>query len=165
MTRSPLFALFLAAVFTTLGCEPIPNPTPPIQKAETEVLTEELVEVVPGRADFDRILPAFELDSESKGPGKADQAWDYKIANPQWFAITEPPQTNNYRAMVEWEPMDKLFINYTNGMVSDWLVGKTLADIATHTIETRWTSSGRHPIVGVAARSCDGAGGCMGRRA
>ena len=85
-------------------------------------------------------FPAYALPHERKVPGKADQFDDYRLANPEFYAITEPTDvsTANYRHMVEWEPMQSLFLTYTNGMIND-PAGVTIAGIAAETIKNAQT--------------------------
>ena len=80
-------------------------------------------------------LPAYPLPGERTKNGKADQFDDYRLANPQYYAITEPTDvsTPNYRHMVEWEEMQSLFITYSDNMPND-PAGVTLAGIAAETV-------------------------------
>lgn len=94
------------------------------------------------RADFSKLLPAFETASEKKIPGKADAADDYRAANPEWYAITQPPTAKTYRALTEWEPMQILLTTYSDGTKGSKGVRQTLVDIVFHTITDAHSKAG-----------------------
>lgn len=87
-------------------------------------------------ANFDILLPAYELPREKKIPGKSDAYDDYRLANPQWYAITDKPTGNfTYRHMTEWEPMQFLYTTYSDGMPSDPQVATTIRNIVVQTVK------------------------------
>jgi agmatine/peptidylarginine deiminase len=69
------------------------------------------------------MLPAYKLPWEGKKSGKADEFDDYRLANPEFYAITKPP-AKKFRALREYEDVNALFLaypsqNYTGGVKDD----------------------------------------------
>ena len=93
-------------------------------------------------ADYSVMKPAFQTEEEKKRAGKADEASDYRQANPEWYAITDAPAGKNFRAMVEWEPMQILLTTYSDGMNTVPPVRQTILDIVYHTVVDAETKAG-----------------------
>lgn len=81
-----------------------------------------------------KMLPAWRLPSEKKkSDGQADQAFDFRIAHPKWYAATEAPKGKKFRALLEWEPSQALLLAYPGSM--DANISMSIAMIAVHAAE------------------------------
>ena len=76
--------------------------------------------------DFTTLLPAHQLPSEMLTPGKADEAFDFRKNNPQWYAITEGPAAGTFRHLTEWESQQMLLITVSPGISQEPQVAQTL---------------------------------------
>ena len=86
-----------------------------------------------GEVSSPGILPAYQTEAEKRLSAKDDSYDDYRLAHPEWYAITEPP-AKTYRHMTEWEPMDMLLVTYADSVVADKPVRQTIVDIAAATL-------------------------------
>jgi len=84
-----------------------------------------------GRYQLDpNILPAHRT-STSFQTFKADEFDDLRLANPQFFAITAPPEDISVvRPMVEWEPMRAIVMAFNGYMLSSQNATATFVQIA-----------------------------------
>lgn len=58
-------------------------------------------EALEGAQSAPKLLPAYETEAEKRTSAKGDSYDDYRLAHPEWYAITVPP-AKTYRHMVEW---------------------------------------------------------------
>ncbi len=73
------------------------------------------------------MLPKFRLPWERKVPGKADQYDDYRLAHPEWYAITKPPSVAGFRAHTQWEQSQVFLIPYRTDLPA--AIRQTIVDI------------------------------------
>jgi agmatine/peptidylarginine deiminase len=132
--RSHIPLLALSVAFAWVACEPeaplssSDAPVSPSAAPDAPALPQEASAELPPR-----FLPAHRLPHERKIPGKADQYDDFRNANPQWFAITEAP-AGQFRPMLEWEPMSRLWTTYSDYLTNSAGVSKTIVNIIKHTV-------------------------------
>ena len=135
-------ALALALQLSACATEPVPTSSEASpEAASSQAAFAELVDAglleswhpAPKGIDENVVLPAHALPGEKAEPGKADQYWDFRLANPQWYAITETPQ-GSFKPMVEWEEMSHVFITYTDGINSSTNAAEAMAEIISNTV-------------------------------
>lgn len=73
------------------------------------------------------MLPKYRLPGEYKTPGKSDQFDDFRLANPQWYAITQPPSVAEFRAHKQWEPSQVFLVPYNTSVPQS--IRNTMVDI------------------------------------
>lgn len=78
------------------------------------------------------MLPAWQMESEKKIPGKADAFSDFRLQYPEWYAATEPPKGKTFRSFLEWETTQSLLLAYPSAGMGD-SVSTSIAMIAVHT--------------------------------
>jgi agmatine/peptidylarginine deiminase len=117
------------AIVTLVACQ---QELPPQQMASPGPALEA---ASPASSNIPALLPAYQLEWEKKVPGKADEYDDWRMAHPQWYAITEPPNKANFRPMREWEPMQAMLITFSNGLTFDAAVSKTIIDSVVAALE------------------------------
>jgi agmatine deiminase len=66
-------------------------------------------EATPGEPAQSEVLPAWELESELKVAGKADEWDDYRDLHPEWFGVTAPPVVA-IRPFAEYEPTQAVML-------------------------------------------------------
>lgn len=145
LIRDSIIPCSLVLVFGMAACEPprTGNHGPGYGPESNEEDFDPSLALADDEVDFDRILPAYALPDELRTGNKADSYDNYRAQNPQWYAQTIAPTGNfNYRAMKEWEPMQRLYITYTSGMMYDAPVANTLADIVVNTVKYAKTKVG-----------------------
>ncbi len=128
------FAIPLSVLALLLGCQTQnsspPSGAAPSAKTAAAQTEQRALAPVPG------IKPAYPLPEELAVPGKADEFDDFRAAHPQWYAQTRSPASYGFkfRALREWEPMQVLYITYSDYLNSDEATAQTIADVVVHTV-------------------------------
>jgi agmatine deiminase len=87
-----------------------------------------------GGAAKAKFLPAWQLPSEARRmPGKADQYADFRLLHPEWYAVTVPPQGEDFHALVEWEETQALLLAFPDSAYPE-SIARSIADIAVATV-------------------------------
>ena len=116
----------LASVSLLLtGCYPA-HQEPQVQTGGAPSLT--VLEQSPPQVGVQMPLPAYETAAERAHLGKFDAFDDFRIANKQWYAATEPPAPGTFRSMTEWEPMQEVWTTYSSGMPANKSVRRMYAE-------------------------------------
>lgn len=111
----------LAVVLGAASCSEAPTPAP-----------------VPETA---ALLPAYETEREQRTAAKGDEQSDWRLAHPEWYAITVPP-ASPVRAMVEWEPMSMLLTAWPDYLGTDKGARQTVVAMLGHTVTAADTDVG-----------------------
>ena len=130
--RATAATLLLPVLFALTACAEAPAPSDPAQ-GETAAL-----------------LPAYETPREARAAAKGDEQSDWRLAHPEWYAVTVPPSAP-VRAMVEWEPMTMLLAAWPNYLATDKGARETVVDMLGSAVSTA------HTDVGVVVESNAGA--------
>ncbi len=114
MSRGPVACLVAGLVASGLGSSPgCRSPDPHL--------------VEPDPTSPPAMLPKYRLPWERRVPGKADQYDDYRLAHPEWYAITKPPSAAGFRAHTQWEQSRVFLIPYRTDVPSG--IRQTIVDI------------------------------------
>lgn len=114
-----------AALVLLAGCDAAP-PALPSRPASAPHIT--VLEQGAPQLGSQLPLPAFQTAAERAQLGKFDAYDDFRIANKQWYASTEPPASGSFRAMSEWEPMQEVWTTYSSGMPANKPVRRMYAE-------------------------------------
>ena len=87
------------------------------------------------------LLPAHQTAAERLSPAKGDDQSDYRLAHPEWYAVTVPP-TGAVRAMREWDPMSVLLTAWPAYLGADKGARETVVAMIGHTVLTAQTDVG-----------------------
>jgi MYXO-CTERM domain-containing protein len=128
MKRIPLRASVFVAVVASLAlcsaCEPPVPQTVSVGVPGVTVIQESAVDPVKAQV----MLPAYETAAERALSVKSDAASDFRKANKQWFAATQPPEAGRFRAFQEWETMKEVWMTYAAGTSSNPPVRRLFAE-------------------------------------
>lgn len=122
MSRKLLLWVAIGASACTTALPPPPPPQPNASPQLTVVAPVSPLQHSSG------VLPAYETAAERATKGQFDSYDDFRIANAQWYASTQPPKAGTFRAMAEWEPMQEVWTTYSAGIPSNKPVRRMYAE-------------------------------------
>lgn len=79
------------------------------------------------------MLPSWQLPWEKKIPGKADEFFNFRLLHPEWYAITIPPQKEEFRALTEYEETQILLLAFPSTYYPEGIM-KSITDMAVQTL-------------------------------
>lgn len=100
------------------------------------------------------LLPAHRTEAERLSAGKGDDLAAWRLAHPEWFAVTVPP-SQPVRAMREWEPMSMVLAAWPSYLSGDKGARDTVVAMLGHTVKAETdvgvvveTNTGAQDLIG-----------------